>query len=225
MTGTLYGVGVGPGDPELLTLKAVRIIEQAPVIALPVSGSGDSAVLAIAGSHIDPQRVLELDMPMTMDAQKLADSHDQAFKAIQERLDAGQDVTFLTLGDPSVYSTFTPLMKRAKERGYRCQVIPGVPSFCAVAARLQWPLAERDEPLVILPAPYGKEAPRGNVVVMKVGKHLPRLSAELRAQGRLSAAALVERCGMENEKIVLAIKGDEVSSTYFSTLLVKEARP
>lgn len=225
MTGIFYGVGVGPGDPELLTLKAVRLIKQAPVIALPASGSGDSAVQAIAAEYIDQARVLELDMPMTMDPEKLARSHDRAFAAIKEKLDDGQDVAFLTLGDPSIYSTFTPLLRRAQQQGYRCEVIPGVPSFCAVAARIGWPLAERDEPLTVLPAPYAEEVPRGNVVLMKVGKHLPRLTAVLCAQGRLNAAALVERCGMENEKVVLAIKGDEVSSTYFSTLIVKEERP
>lgn len=225
MTGTFYGIGVGPGDPELLTLKAMRLIRQAPVIALPASGSGDSAVQAIASEYIDPMRVLELDMPMTMDAQKLAQSHDRAFAAIRVKLDAGQDVVFLTLGDPSIYSTFTPLMKRARQYGYRCEVVPGVPSFCAVAARLQWPLAERNEPLTVLPAPYGEDVPRGNVVLMKVGKHLPRLTAELSGQGRLNAAALVERCGMDNERIIPNLNGGETSETYFSTLIVKEERP
>jgi precorrin-2/cobalt-factor-2 C20-methyltransferase len=103
--------------------------------------------------------------------------------------------------------------------------VPGVPSFCAVAARTQWPLAERDEPLTVLPAPYGTSIPRGNVVLMKVGRHLPKVLGELAAQARLKSSALVERCGMSEEKMVLELKGNEISKSYFSTLIVKEERP
>ena len=221
--GILYGVGVGPGDPDLLTIKAARIIRTVPVLALPDSGSGDSAVRAIAGDRLDPARVLALDMPMSMDPAVLAAHHDAAFLLVRAHLDAGRDVAFLTLGDPSVYSTFTPLLERAKRQGYDCVVVPGVPSFCAIAARLLEPLAERNERLTILPAPYGTALPEGNAVVMKVGRHLPGLLAQLDRQNRLDHAALAERCGMPGERIRTNLDGSETTDTYFSTLIIKEA--
>ena len=222
MNGTFYGIGVGPGDPELLTFKAARLIRETPVLALPVSGSGDSAVQAIAGTLIDPARVLPLDMPMTTDPERLTKSHDQAFALIREKLEAGLDVAFLTLGDPSLYSTCTPLLQRARQHGYRCEVVPGIPSFCAVAARIGWPLAERDETLVVHPVPYHGEVPRGNVVLMKVGRHLPRVLAQLESQGRLGNTVLVERCGMDGERVVLSPAAGETSETYFSMMIIKE---
>lgn len=216
MKGKLYGVGVGPGDPELLTLKAVRVMREVSAIALPASGS-DSVVMAIAGQFLDSSKTFCVVMPMTRETGELRKAHDEAFKFIKAKLDEG-DVAFLTLGDPSVYSTFTPLQKRALEAGYECEAVPGVPSFCAVAAKLQKPLAVRDQRLTVLSAPYDLGIPEGNVVIMKVGRHFGRVVDELSGQGRLRDAAMVEKCCMEGEKVHMELT--EAPQSYFSTMIV-----
>mgnify|MGYP000211769030 CR=1 FL=1 len=132
--GILYGVGVGPGDPELITRKAQRIIAQAAVLAVPDKGSGEKTALTIAGELAEGKEILLCDAPMVRDEAAL----DAAYEANADRvcalLDGGKDVAFLTLGDPTVYSTYLYLHRKVTARGYEAEIIPGVPSFCAVAA-------------------------------------------------------------------------------------------
>ena len=140
--GILYGVGVGPGDPELITRKAQRIIAQAAVLAVPDKGSGEKTALTIAGELAEGKEILLCDAPMVRDEAAL----DAAYEANADRvcalLDGGKDVAFLTLGDPTVYSTYLYLHRKVVARGYEAEIIPGVPSFCAVAARLGAPCHE-----------------------------------------------------------------------------------
>ncbi len=222
MTGTLYGVGVGPGDPELITLKAVRILQEADVVAVPISGSKKRLALEIAAAYVQGKPLLYLEMPMTSDQEELERCHDAAFEKIGRELDQGHLVAFVTLGDPSLYSTFTYLQRRTQQAGYPVQAVPGVPSFCAVAARAQVPLAEGSEVLTILPAPY-ETGPfsTGNLVFMKVGRHFDRLYQALGR--RLDQAVLVEKCGLEGERVLNPGDGDRPRS-YFSTMIVKQGR-
>ena len=136
MNGTLYGVGIGPGDPELITLKAVRIIEQSPVIAVPKTGESRRVALSIAEQtipHIHEKEVLSLHFPMTKDKCMIDTNRDEIAKQIIDILKEGKDIAFLTLGDPSVYSTYWYIHQRVVKQGYQAQMIAGVPSFCAVA--------------------------------------------------------------------------------------------
>ena len=134
----LYGVGVGPGDPELMTLKAVRAIRECDVIAIPGSGQKINAAYTIvkkAVPEVEEKELAEIPMPMTRDSRKLEESHRAGTEQITAYLDQGKSVAFLTLGDPSVYSTYMYIHHRIVSRGYAAEMIPGIPSFCAAAAR------------------------------------------------------------------------------------------
>lgn len=139
MTGTFYGVSVGPGDPELLTLQAVRLLRQCPVLAAPQTASGQMLALDIArralGSELDCKTILPLQFAMSRDAAVLRASHETAASAVRPFLDAGQDVAMLNLGDVSIYATFGYLQEILQAQGYATAMAAGVPSFCAAAAR------------------------------------------------------------------------------------------
>ena len=136
MKGILYGVGVGPGDPELLTAKAIRLLRECDAIAAPKSADGRQTALDIASPYIGQDKtILLFDMPMTHDKQVRNASHDAAADALCALLDEGKTVVFLTLGDPTVYSTYWYVHRRVAARGYAAELVPGVPSFCAAAAR------------------------------------------------------------------------------------------
>ena len=165
---------------------------------------------------------------MTHDRAARNASHDAAADAICALLDEGKNVAFLTLGDPTVYSTGWYVHKRVVSRGYDAELIPGVPSFCAAAARLGRALCEDGEMLHIIPASHGKEreglALPGSKVLMKAGRGVLRVREELRESGQLENAALVERCGMEGERLVYDMDELREPSGYFSIILVKEER-
>lgn len=225
----LYGIGVGPGDPELMTLLAVRIIGECAVIALPRSGQEINAAYTIAKGacpELDDKELLEVDMPMTRDKAELARNHDLAAERIIERLEAGKDVAFLTLGDPSIYSTYIYVHKRVLDRGYEAQIVPGIPSFCAVAARLNEGLTEAHEGLHIIPASYeGIEealALSGTKVLMKSGKSIGKIRGLVAAMEPAPDVKMVERCGMEGERVFRSAEEIDENAGYFSILVVKD---
>ena len=158
--GVLYGVSVGPGDPELMTLKAVRCLEKCPVIAAPQTAGGRMLALDIARGAVglDGKTILPLRFAMSRDPEVLRASHEEAARAVKEYLDAGQDVAMLNLGDVSVYATFGYLQEILEAEGYKTVRIPGVPSFCAAAARLGQPLTGGMEaPLTIATGDEGAD--------------------------------------------------------------------
>lgn len=229
MKGMLYGVGVGPGEPELMTLKAVRVMEYADIIAAPCSGEGGSLAYSIAVQavpSITGKPRLEVDMPMTRDKQKMEECHGAAALRIMELLDNGKDVAFLTLGDPSIYSTYLYIHKKVGGLGGKTCMVPGVPSFCAAAAALNTGLVEGSQALHVIPASYegadvGLDMP-GAKVLMKTGKAFPEVARELKKRGLLNAARMVQKCGMADQTVYddLANAGDEAG--YFSIILVKD---
>lgn len=224
--GTLYGIGVGPGDPELMTLKAVRLIESCNVIAVPKGGSGEQTALNIAAKWIGDKPILHCDMPMIRDQQVLDACHDRAADDICARLDQGENVAFLTLGDPAVYSTYWYVHRRVEMRGYHVEIIPGVPSFCAAAARLGQALCEGSQMLHIIPASHtstreGLALP-GNKILMKAGRSILEVRDLLEENGSLQTAALVERCSMEGERVVRDLRELDDPTGYFSVILVRE---
>lgn len=222
--GMLYGIGVGPGDPELLTVKSIKAINHCDIIAVPDSGAKKRMALDIVREYVGEKPVLFLDLPMTRDMDKLQKSHGRAAAIICERLDMGENVGFLTLGDPTVYSTYGYLHKLISGQGYTAKIIPGVTSFCAAAAALGEPLCEGGEPLHIIPASYGYMEGAlsldGTKVLMKSGKKLRAAIGLLREKNLLAKASLAENVGMEGERLVRDLRR-ETESGYFSVIIVK----
>lgn len=226
--GRFYGVGIGPGDPELLTLKAKRVLEETAVIATPQTASGQTLALDIAAQAVDLKGKTILPLPFSMAREEvtLRAAHEQAASEIEGYLAQGQDVAMLNLGDVSIFATYSYLMDILKARGYETVMIPGVPSFCAVAARLGISLTTMNAPLHIYPAgsaEEGLELP-GTKVLMKSGKQLPRVLKTLEDHGSLSGSALVSNCGLPGEQVYpdLAQFQPEQNAGYFATIIVKE---
>lgn len=225
MAGIMYGIGVGPGDPELMTIKAVKRIRELKVIAIPHKDKEKCTSYEIARQavpEITEKECLCLHMPMTKDEEALKRSHDEAAEAVMERLKQGEDVGFLTLGDVSIYSTFAYLAERVISEGYEIQLVSGIPSFCAASARLNLPLVSGSEELHIIPASYqishALKLP-GVKVLMKAGRQMSAVKEEIKNSGL--TAVMVENCGMEEERIYLNL--DEIPETagYYSLLIVR----
>ncbi len=226
--GVLYGVGIGPGDPELLTVKAVRVLERCPVIAAPQTKSGETLALDIAGQAVSlkGKTILPLYFSMERDQALIRDAHERAADAIQARLDAGEDVAMLNLGDVSIYATWGYIMEVIRGRGYETVMVPGIPSFCAAASRLGATLVSWGSPLHIIPvgkAPLGPllEQPGGKVL-MKAGAHLPEIVEALRQTGQLDRAVLMENCGLPGERVWADLSECPEDAGYFATVIVKE---
>ncbi|MDU7026251.1 precorrin-2 C(20)-methyltransferase [Robinsoniella peoriensis] len=226
MTGKLFGLGIGPGDPELLTLKAVRIIQESDVIAVPGKVKEESVAYQItkqAVKELDEKEIIAVHMPMTKDHEKLEASHNEGADQVEKYLKEGKNVAFLTLGDPTVYSTYLYIHKRIQDRGYEVEIVSGITSFCAVAARLNMGLVEKAEPLHVIPASYQIEDALqlpGTKVLMKAGKKMARVKEELR--NRNESAVMIENCGMENEKIYRSVEEIPEDAGYYSLIIVKE---
>jgi precorrin-2/cobalt-factor-2 C20-methyltransferase len=231
MTGTLYGIGIGPGDPELMTLKAVRLINNCPVIAIPKSGDGERVALSIAAQAIPElweKQLVELDMPMTKDKEVLRKSHTSAAATVIGYLCEGKDVAFLTLGDPTVYATYIYVHRIVKDKGYQTEIVPGVPSFCAVAAKLGDCLVETSQFLHVIPGSYGnlEEALslKGTKVLMKCGKSFPQVRERLRVLGLSGQAKMIENCGFANERVHDTLDSADDNAGYFSVIVIKDTK-
>ena len=228
MNGTLYGVSVGPGDPELLTLKAVKTIHACPVIATPKTAGEKTLALDIAAGAADltGKEILALDFPMTRDHDALRQSHRRAADAIAVHLRAGRDVAMLNLGDVSVYSTFAYVKKLLEADGFSVVMIPGVTSFCAVAAALGESLTTMHQPIHIFPAssaPTGEALKLpGTKVLMKTGRSMPEVRAAIVQAGLQDKTGLVQNCGLPNEQVCRSLDEASDDISYFTTIIVKE---
>lgn len=226
--GILYGVGVGPGDPELLTVRAVNILRAADVIAAPQTEGGGQAALRTAGAYIQGKPVLDCSTPMSRDRSAALAAYEDAAERISTLLDQGKTVAFLTLGDPTVYSTYMNIHRLVAKRGHDARLIPGVPSFCAAAARLGTSLCEGRERLLIVPAGYqGLEESLdvdANKVLMKAGRSITDLRELLRRRGELENASLVANCGMEGEVVLPRFADMSDPTGYFSLVVVKSPK-
>ena len=152
--GKLYGVGVGPGDPELLTVKAVRLIRECSVVAMPGKEKDKCFAYTIAKGavpEIESKEAVLIDMPMTKDQEVREKAYRKGAEQLCEKLAEGKDVAFVCLGDISVYSTYCYLHKLVSEKGFETEMVPGITSFCAAAAVLETSLCENDEELHIVP--------------------------------------------------------------------------
>ena len=226
MKGIAYGVGVGPGDPEYMTLKAVRLIRENRVIAVPGKAARESTAYQIAVRAVPElaeKELVPVYMPMVRDRQLIDAEHRKGAELLKTYLDRGLNVVFLTLGDPTVYCTFSYLQHYLEADGYRVELVSGITSFCAAAARLSLPLAEWDEPIHIVPAVHKTEDrldQDGNYVLMKSASHMPEVKALLKASGRKVSA--VVNCGMENEAVYRSADEIPDDAGYFSLIIAKE---
>lgn len=228
MKGTLYGVGVGPGDPELMTLKAVRLIRENMIIAVPGADPKETVAYKIAVQAVPElaeKELLPIYMPMTHDPEELERNHAKGAKSLEEVLDQGKNIVFLTLGDPCVYSTFSYLQKRVEKNGYHTELVSGITSFCAAAARLNIPLSEWNEQLHVVPAVHRLDSTlneSGNYILMKSGKKMNQVKEILAQSGR--DVLMVENCGMENEHIYRSVEEIPDDAGYYSLIIAKEAK-
>ena len=229
--GTFYGVSVGPGDPELLTMQAVRLIRSCPVLAAPQTASGQMLALNIVrrslGDELNKKTIVPLRFAMSRDAAVLRASHAAAVGVVRPYLDAGQDVAMLNLGDASIYATFGYLQEILEKEGYPTAMASGVPSFCAAAARLNRPLTGgMDAPLTIAPGDWAErvlDIP-GTRVLMKTGRQMPELIETLERRGKLADSAIVYHCGLPDERFYpdLSRERPEEDAGYFAVVLIKE---
>lgn len=231
MVGTLYGVGVGPGDPELITLKALRILKETDVLAWPALLEGPSLAREIAAPHLDGHhREIPIRMPMDANRFPAQAIYDRAAQEIGAALDADEDVAVLCEGDPFFYGSFMYLFGRLAD-AYRVEVVPGVSSLMATAAAAHAPLAARNEVLSVLPAPIPQEALVARLkdvdaaAIIKVGRHLPKVRMALESAGLLENARYIGHATM-NEKQIVAPLSDfsQERAPYFSMVLVHRRR-
>ena len=224
--GKLYCLGVGPGDPELMTVKAVRIIAEADVIAYPHSDKEGVEAVALgiacaACKSIEGKEKIQVQVPMTRDRVALEESLQEAAEKIKNALKEGKSVAYVTLGDPMIYSTYSSLGTILNKWGYVTEYVPGVTSFCAAAARLGIPLAKGKERLSIIPAQGEIPALRENenLVLMMAGSKLKELKSCAALSGLKVAA--VSNCGMEGEATYYGADAIPDEAGYFMTVIAK----
>ena len=223
--GTFYAVSVGPGDPELLTLRAVRILERCPVIAAPQTKSGKTLALDIAKGAVDVsgKTILPVQFTMSHEARVREESYQKIAAAIEATLSQGLDTAMVNLGDVAVFATAYYILERIREDGFETQMIPGVTSFSAVAAALGCSLTEMDAPLQIIPASADLDIALrqpGTKVLMKSGSAIHETVAALERNGLLDRAAMVADCGLPTQQIFEDLSQLPETVSYFATIVV-----
>lgn len=222
--GVFYAVSVGPGDPELLTRQACRVLEVCDVIAAPRTKAGRMLALDIAGGAVDMRgkTILPLDFTMAHDAAVREDSYRTAAAAIEAALAAGRDVAMVNLGDVSVYATAYYILERVRSDGFEVVMCPGVTSFCAVAARLGRSLTRMEEPLHILPGSVDMDSAltlEGTKVLMKSGRAIRKTVDALERHGLAARAGMVADCGLETEQVYTDLRQLPEEISYFATIV------
>ncbi|HEY7750267.1 MAG TPA: precorrin-2 C(20)-methyltransferase [Aestuariivirgaceae bacterium] len=224
--GKLYGVGVGPGDIELLTLKAARLLNEVRVIAYPSANGGESLARRIVAPLLRAgTRELPLSIPMERERERARLAYDHAAGKIASHLDLNEDVLFLCEGDPFFYGSFMFIHERLADK-YECDVVPGVTSLTACAAALGRPLAARNEVLKVIPAPLEEERLRREletadaVAIIKVANHFDKVRRVLCDLGLANRAAIIERATQGDQRIARLTETKEGERPYFSTVLV-----
>jgi len=232
--GILYGIGIGPGDPELITLKGARLISACRNLFVPKARTAsESVALAIARPLVGPEaRIEELLFPMTADQTELAEKWEAAAGRIAEALTRGEDACFITLGDPLLYSTYIYLLRSLRRRlpGLKAVTVPGITSFSAAAALAEFPVGEGREPVTVVPAAEDLADVRralaqgGTVILMKIGKRLREVLTLLDEEGLLEGSVFVSHVGMEAQRIetdLRRLKAERPEAGYLSIILVK----
>ncbi len=225
-SGTVWGLGVGPGDPELLTLKALRILRAVPVIAYPAPDTGESFARAVAAPHLPGgQTEIAIRMPLGDGQFPKAEIYDAAAAEILSHIEERRDVAVLCEGDPFFYGSFMYLYERLAPR-CPVHVVPGVSSLMACAGAAGSPLAARNDVLTIIPAPLPEEELRARLAgaeaaaFVKVGRHFAKLKRVIAAEGLTATAHYVERASLAAERVLPLADVQEDRAPYFSMVLV-----
>ncbi len=226
MSGTLYGLGVGPGDPDLITLKALRILETSPVIAYPAPETGPSLARAIAAPHIPVGKIeVPIRMPMVAERFPAQAIYDQKATELAVHLHAGRDVAVLCEGDPFFYGSFMYLFARLAG-DFPALAVPGVSSLTACAASLGAPLTARNDVLTVIPAPLPEAEIKARLAgtdaaaIVKVGRHLGKVKRVLEGLGLSDRARYIEHATMAGERTLTLAEASSEGSPYFSMVLV-----
>lgn len=231
-TGTLYGIGVGPGDPELITLKAIKVLHRVPHIFAACSTKNNySLALSIVRCHLNGAGIEHLPFPMSKDAEVLKEAWEQNARRVLEVLDSGSDAAFVTLGDPLTYSTFGYLLKTLKRLRPEVPIItiPGITSYSAAAALTHIPLTEGEESFYVVSGALGaaklKEVidKSDNIVMLKTYRHFDEIYETLEEMGLLDRTTCISRCGLDGETVVenlRDLKGRELP--YLSMVIIKK---
>jgi precorrin-2/cobalt-factor-2 C20-methyltransferase len=225
-TGRLYGLGLGPGDPELVTLKAVRLLRAAPVVAYPAPETGDSFARRIVAEWLAPtQREIAIRFPMRPGPPP-ADIYQRAAQEIAAVLETGEDVAYLCQGDPLFYGSFAGLLE-ALAAPYPVIVVPGVTSPTACAAAAVMPLVQRGETLSVIPATLAEEELARRIeaadtaAIVKLGRHFQKLRRVLDQLRLLDDAVYVEHASWQSQRVIPLAAVDPASVPYFATALVR----
>lgn len=226
MAGTLYGLGIGPGDPDLLTLKALKIIQNSPVLAYPAPEGKDSLARAIVAPHVpDGKTEIVIETPMVPGRYPANDVYDKYSAEIATHLESGVDVAVLCEGDPFFYGSFMYLYGRLHEK-FETVVVPGVSSAMASCCQLGHPITSRYDTLTVIPAPIPAEDILVKLqhceaaVIMKVGRHFTKVRDVLGTLGLIENAYYIEHATMENEKMMPLDQVDFDQAPYFSMIIV-----
>jgi precorrin-2/cobalt-factor-2 C20-methyltransferase len=227
VSGTLFGLGLGPGDPELVTPKARLVLRRVTVVAYPAPEIGPSFARSIVASLLSPVLTeIAIRVPMVPERAPAQAIYDTGAAEIARHLDQGADVAVLCQGDPFFYGSFIQIFERLAPR-YRTMVVPGVSSLMACAAAAHAPLAVRDEPLLVLPAPLDEAelerrlAAAENVAIIKLGRHFAKVRRVLRRLHRAEQAMYVERASLASERVLALDEVDAASVPYFSLVLLR----
>jgi len=225
-SGTLYGIGVGPGDPELITLKAHRILQACSVVAYPAPDDGASFARSIVTEYLSPEQTeIPIVIPMRVERFPAASVYDEKAKEIASHLESDEDVVVLCEGDPFFYGSFMYLFERLSG-DYKCEIVPGISSLMASAAALQRPLAARNDILTVLPAPLDDEILLERfkfgdaIAIIKIGRHFSRVRGLIEEAGLLERAGYLERVTLENQQVMPLAKVREDKAPYFSMILI-----
>ena len=228
MSGIFYGIGVGPGDPELLTVKAINAIKAVDIIIAPkTEKKEDSVALSIARPYLrDDVQIVKQVFPMVVNFEKSPEAWEDNKNEILSLLKAGKKVAFLTLGDPMFYSTYIYVFRLLEHEGYSIETIPGVPAFCAIGSKLGYPLVEGNDILTIIPATAEEAkvkkaiAATDNVVLMKVYKNFSEVVDCLSENELTDKAVMISRCGLPEEEIIHDLEKEKAKKVnYLSTIL------
>jgi precorrin-2/cobalt-factor-2 C20-methyltransferase len=226
--GTAYGIGVGPGDPELLTLKGLRLLRAAPVVAYPAPLGGESFARSIVAAQLRPgQQEIAIEVPMDTALHPAQDVYDRAAARIADALDAGSDVAILCQGDPFFYGSFMYLFERLAGR-HRVEIVPGVSSLGACAAAAGLPLAHRNEALSVIPAPLDEAVLATRIAaaplaaIIKLGRHFEKTRRVLDRLGRSRSAIYVERASLPTQRVLPLAEVSAESVPYFAMVLAPD---